>query len=38
MTLTTVALSLNSKTDKLALLALKEKLTNGIPDARETSL
>ncbi|XP_045829502.1 probable LRR receptor-like serine/threonine-protein kinase At3g47570 isoform X2 [Trifolium pratense] len=30
---TTVALSLSSETDKLALLALKEKLTNGVPDA-----
>jgi Leucine-rich repeat (LRR) protein len=31
--LATVALSLSSKTDKLALLALKEKLTNGAPDS-----
>jgi len=33
MPLATVALSLSSKTDKLALLALKEKLTNGVPDS-----
>lgn len=32
MPMTTIALSLNSKTDKLALLALKEKLANGVPD------
>ncbi|KEH38493.1 LRR receptor-like kinase family protein [Medicago truncatula] len=31
MPMATIALSLNSKTDKLALLALKEKLTNGVP-------
>ncbi|GAU36645.1 hypothetical protein TSUD_212980 [Trifolium subterraneum] len=30
---TVVALTLSSKTDKLALLALKEKLTNGAPDS-----
>ncbi|XP_058744867.1 probable LRR receptor-like serine/threonine-protein kinase At3g47570 [Vicia villosa] len=30
---TTFALSLSSQTDKLALLALKEKLTNGVPDS-----
>jgi len=33
-----LALSLSSMTDKHALLSLKEKRTNGIPDARETSL
>ncbi|XP_061343561.1 probable LRR receptor-like serine/threonine-protein kinase At3g47570 [Gastrolobium bilobum] len=33
MTPTTVALALSSETDKLALLALKEKLTNGIPNS-----
>ncbi|KEH38492.1 LRR receptor-like kinase [Medicago truncatula] len=32
MPMSTIALSLNSKTDKLALLALKEKLTNGVSD------
>ncbi|CAK8538295.1 unnamed protein product [Lathyrus sativus] len=30
---TVVALSLSSETDKLALLALKEKLTNGVPES-----
>ncbi|MCH82877.1 LRR receptor-like kinase, partial [Trifolium medium] len=30
--LATVTLALSSDTDKLALLALKEKLTNGVPD------
>ncbi|RHN57155.1 putative protein kinase RLK-Pelle-LRR-XII-1 family [Medicago truncatula] len=30
---TTASLSLSSQTDKLALLALKEKLTNGVPDS-----
>jgi hypothetical protein len=29
----TVAFSLSTETDKLALLAMKEKLTNGVPDA-----
>ncbi|XP_045829499.1 probable LRR receptor-like serine/threonine-protein kinase At3g47570 isoform X3 [Trifolium pratense] len=33
MPFATVALALSSKTDKLALLALKEKLTNGAPDS-----
>ncbi|MCI50486.1 LRR receptor-like kinase, partial [Trifolium medium] len=33
MPFTIVALALSSKTDKLALLALKEKLTNGAPDS-----
>ncbi|CAJ2653353.1 unnamed protein product [Trifolium pratense] len=33
MPLATVALSLSSETDKLALLTLKEKLTNGAPDS-----
>jgi len=33
MPIATIALSLSSKTDKLALLALKEKLTNGVPDS-----
>ncbi|XP_061343514.1 probable LRR receptor-like serine/threonine-protein kinase At3g47570 [Gastrolobium bilobum] len=33
MTPITVAIALSSETDKLALLALKEKLTNGIPDS-----
>ncbi|XP_058748192.1 probable LRR receptor-like serine/threonine-protein kinase At3g47570 isoform X2 [Vicia villosa] len=32
-TTTTYALSLSSQTDKLALLALKEKITNGVPDS-----
>jgi len=32
MPMSTIALSLNANTDKLALLALKEKLTNGVPD------
>jgi hypothetical protein len=29
----TVAFSLSTETDKLALLAMKEKHTNGVPDA-----
>ncbi|CAJ2653348.1 unnamed protein product [Trifolium pratense] len=33
MPFATVAVALSSKTDKLALLALKEKLTNGAPDS-----
>ncbi|KAK7300538.1 hypothetical protein RJT34_11384 [Clitoria ternatea] len=33
MTATAIALALSSETDKLALLALKEKLTNGVPNS-----
>jgi hypothetical protein len=33
MPLATFVLSLSSETDKLALLALKEKLTNGMPNS-----
>ncbi|KAI5434135.1 hypothetical protein KIW84_021122, partial [Lathyrus oleraceus] len=33
MTLVSIAVSLSSNTDKLALLSLKEKLTNGVPNS-----